>query len=456
MDKQTRHALRLTRRGLMRMALHSTYMVALAACRPIQSALGSLGQTRPTSAIAQIVYQDWRTEWFAPMVQEMLAQFHDEHPGIRVYYTPDPEDLEQRMLAEMQAGTAPDVFQGCCTHFPIWAQHRHTLDLRPYVVADLYKALIADWDAAQYRSYFTDDGRQYGLPKYHGSLALFYNKTLFDEVHEPYPSASWTMQDYAEAMRRLSRLPDQTSQGQWGSMIDISWDRIQVYVNAWGGRFVDSRDSHKCRMADAPALEALEWLRARMWDEHCMARPLDVENMSTQQAFVLGRVAMVEDGSWALKNILENAPFRLGVVPIPEGPARRATLATTDGFGIYIRTRYPDAAWELLKFLISKDYGRAMARAHLLQPARASLVNEWVSLVRAAYPRETDEMDLTAFADGQFKGYSVTTEIFANMSDAKRIAYNAWDEILRLGKAPVDRMVDVCHEIEQAQQGQSR
>ena len=64
--------------------------------------------------------------------------------------------------------------------------------------------------------------------------------------------------------------------------------------------------------------------------------------------------------------------FRVGVAPFPAGPVRRVTLATTDGFGIYSGTKHPDEAWELVKLLISKDYGRAMARANFLQPARAS------------------------------------------------------------------------------------
>jgi hypothetical protein len=71
------------------------------------------------------------------MVREVLEEFHESHPDIRVFYTPDPDDLEDAMLADMQAGTAPDVFQGCCTFFPIWAQQGHTLDLRPFVEADL-------------------------------------------------------------------------------------------------------------------------------------------------------------------------------------------------------------------------------------------------------------------------------------------------------------------------------
>ena len=138
---------------------------------------------------------------------------------------------------------------------------------------------------------------------------------------------------------------------------------------------------------------------------------------------------------------------------LPGRPARRATLATTDGFGIFAGTRHPEAAWELLKFLISKDYGRAMARAHFLQPARASIVDDWVGYIRAEYPEKAKDMDIAAFADGHLKGYSVVAETFPNMADATKLANAAWQEIFTLGQAPVEKMKAVSRQIEEAQRG---
>jgi multiple sugar transport system substrate-binding protein len=184
-----------------------------------------------------------------------------------------------------------------------------------------------------------------------------------------------------------------------------------------------------------------------------MATPLDVQNATTTQAFIDGRVAMVEDGSWALRDILSRASFRVGIAPFPAGPVRRVTLATTDGFGIFVGTQHPDAAWELLKFLISKDYGRAMARANFLQPARASLVGDWADLIRQEFPEETVGIDLSAFADGHIKGYSVTSEIFANMAEAKQITYDAWQRVFVMGRAGVDEMDRACQRIESLQTG---
>jgi ABC-type glycerol-3-phosphate transport system substrate-binding protein len=160
---------------------------------------------------------------------------------------------------------------------------------------------------------------------------------------------------------------------------------------------------------------------------------------------------MVEDGSWALKDILSSAKFRIGVAPLPAGPVRKVTLATTDGFGIYAGTKHPDAAWELLKFLISKEYGRAMAQANFLQPARASLVNDWIGYIRQEYPQQARDVDIAAFADGHIKGYSVIAEVFANMADAEQIADAAWDQILTLGQLPVEHMQAVCHQIQETQ-----
>ena len=440
----------LSRRAFLRLAGVTAASVALNACAPAQPATNSQSENK-----IQLVYQDWRTDWFPPMAQQMLEQFHTAHPNIRVFYTPDPDDLEETMLASMQAGTAPDVFQGCCAFFPGWAQQGHLLDLRPFVEADLEQATIDDWDQAQYRAFFLKDGQQYGLPKYHGGLALYYNKDLFDEYGLDYPTASWDHDNYLAAMKRLTQ--DRDGDGQtdlWGSMLDISWDRVQMHVNGWGGHLVDPDDPARCLMAEPEAMAAMEWIRARMWDDKVMATFLDVQNIQTRDAFATGQVAMVEDGSWALRDILEKSTFRVGVAPFPAGPVRRVTLATTDGFGIYAGTQHPEAAWELLKFLISKDYGRAMAQANFLQPARASLVEEWVGFIRQEFPEKGQDVDIAAFADGHINGYSVTAEIFTNMAEAKQITYDAWDQIFTLGQAPVSLMAEVCDQIQAEQVSQ--
>ncbi len=440
---------RYTRRDFLELAGRAAAGLALGA--PLFVGAGCTSGDTESSAAGpvQLVYQDWRTEWFPPMAQEQLAAFHAEHADIRVFYTPDPEDFVEKMLADMRGGTAPDIFQGCCAHFPAWAQKGYTLDLRPYVARDMDQETIADWDPAQYASFFSSDGLQFGLPKYHGALGVYYNKDLFDLYQVPYPAPSWTHDDYLATMKVLTRdLDGDGATDLWGSMLDISWDRVQVHVNGWGGSFVDPNDPRHSLISAPESLAAIEWLRARMWDDQVMARPQDVQNLSTRDAFASGLVAMVEDGSWALKDILEKSGFRVGVAPFPGGPARRVTLSTTDGFGIYSGTRHPEAAWELMKFLVSPAYGRAMAKASFLQPARGSLVSEWVGFVREEFPDRVDDVDLNVFAEGHRQGYSVTAEVFAaGMDEIAPIAAAAFERILTLGQASVDSISEASAQI---------
>jgi multiple sugar transport system substrate-binding protein len=443
----------MTQHGVSRRDFLKFMGVALAAaeasaCNPLY-----LTPTRAGADQIKLVYQDFNTSWFPAMAQQLLGQFHTAHPDIDVFYIPDPSNLVDQMPIDMQAGTAADVFQGCCTHFPDWAQRGYTLDLRPYVDKDLDQETIADWDPVQYQALFTRDGKQFGLPKYHGALALYYNKDLFDNYGVAYPDGSWTHDDYLRAMLQLTH--DRNGDGKtdlWGSMMDVYWDRVQVHVNAWGGHFADPDDPVVCRMADPEALAALEWLRARMWDDGVMAKLPDVDRLGPTDAFIDQRVAMVEDGSWSLKNILSRAEFRVGIAPFPAGPARKVTLATTDGFGIYAGTKHPEAAWELLKFLIGKDYGRAMARTAFLQPARLSIVEDWISYVQQEFPGQAKGLDIAAFAEGQIQGYSVVAEIFPNMAAAQTIAQDAWDQILTLGQAPTNSMIEASRNIQAAQE----
>lgn len=78
-------------------------------------------------------------------------------------------------------------------------------------------------------------------------------------------------------------------------------------------------------------------------------------------------------------------------------------------------------------------------------------MDEWAGFIREEFPEKAKDLDIAAFADGHLKGYSVTAEVFANMPDARELTYAAWDRIFTLGQAPVEDMVEVCRQIEEAQ-----
>ena len=83
--------------------------------------------------------------------------------------------------------------------------------------------------------------------------------------------------------------------------------------------------------------------------------------------------------------------------------------------------------------------------------ARASLVQDWVDLIRQEFPEQTRDMDIAVFAEGHIQGYSVVAEIFPNMVEAKQLVYSAWDQIFLLGEQPVEAMTDISRQVEEMQ-----
>src|SRR5687768_8004306 len=103
----------LSRRQFLRWTGATTVCAALAACAP-----QGTGDPPRASTKAQLVFQDCRCLG----EQFLLQNFHATHPNIEVFYNPEPENFEEKMLTDMESGTAPDVLAGCCDTLPIWAQ----------------------------------------------------------------------------------------------------------------------------------------------------------------------------------------------------------------------------------------------------------------------------------------------------------------------------------------------
>jgi hypothetical protein len=64
-----------------------------------------------------------------------------------------------------------------------------------------------------------------------------------------------------------------------------------------------------------------------------------------------------------------------------------------------------------------------------------------VGYVRDEFEDKAKDVNLAA---SHIEGHSVPGEIFANMADAKHLAYDAWNWIFTKGKASPGDMVDVC------------
>ena len=52
---------------------------------------------------------------------------------------------------------------------------------------------------------YTHEDKYYAVPKDVDTIALWYNKTMFDEAEMEYPTADWTWDDMFEAAKKLTK-----------------------------------------------------------------------------------------------------------------------------------------------------------------------------------------------------------------------------------------------------------
>lgn len=141
----------------------------------------------------EITYWSW-----TPSAEAQVAAFQDKYPNVKVNLVNAGTNTEEytKLQNAIKAGSgAPDVVQIEYYAFPQFALSDSLLDLAPYGFSDLESAYATGpWGAVDF------DGKIYGLPQDSGPMALFYNKTVFDQYGITAPK---TWDEYYAAAEKL-------------------------------------------------------------------------------------------------------------------------------------------------------------------------------------------------------------------------------------------------------------
>lgn len=389
--------------------------------------------------------------------QEAKQLFEAKYPKITVEITPDMN--ADKFLAAAAAGEAWDIQDLCCDQLPLEARAGVLMKLDPFIKRTMKDADIKDWIEWQYK-YFNIDGAQYGIGKYMGTTALYYNKEWFRSKGVAFPTENWTWNDYRDAMVRLTDLPNKkfgiNLLGHLGTVGQtMSPDRRQAKVHQNGGNMVDPKNDLKSMLDHPKTIEAFEWIHARIWKDHASLQPEEIPGypnsmLNARLQFAQGHVAMWEDGSWSLVPLTQDKPnFEWDVVTLPRGSAGRSVLATTDGWAMWKETKSVDDTWLLFSWFNSDDwYGIQSKR---LQPARLSWLPKWQTLLVEATP-ELKGKNLKAFVMGPEQGFAKPWELHRYHAATHKLIQDAFEESVTRNQKPVkDTHVEVARQVNEIQ-----
>ncbi len=255
-------------------------------------------------------------------------------------------------------GNLPDVFWMHSDYAQIYMENDILLDLTDYIAKDGVDMSIYYPDIAAI--YTRGDGKIFALPKDHDTIALLYNKALFDQAGVAYPTDEWTYQDMYEAAKAITEAtPDDT----YGVALNTSNDQDgwYNYIYAYGGNVVNTEKTDTG--IDSPESKAaMEMVRLML----TVGTPQAVVAESgTDSLFQSGKVAMITQGSWMINAFYtaENSKdYAWAEIPYfdrnGDGTCQkeeRWTCYNGLGWAAAANTANPDAAASLIEYLCSKD-----------------------------------------------------------------------------------------------------
>lgn len=301
--------------------------------------------------------------------------------------------------AGASGGDLPDVFWMHSNYSQIYMENDILLDLTEYVEKDGIDMGMYYQDIA---GFFTrDDGKIFALPKDHDTIALLYNKALFDEAGVEYPTNDWTYEDMYEAAKAITEAtPDDT----YGYALNTSNDQDgwMNYIYSYGGNIINE-DKTDTGIDSAESKAGMEMCRKML----TVAVPQSVVAESgTDSLFVSGKVGMITQGSWMINTFYtaeNSADYAWAEIPYcdrnGDGQCQkeeRQSCYNGLGWAADAATDNPDACASLIEYLCSKDAQVKQAQLGVTMAGIPDISEEFANAFEG--------MDVSAFTDIETDG----------------------------------------------------
>lgn len=299
------------------------------------------------------------------LYQDALDEYERRRPDLRVVMTPIPASgntFLSKVLPAMQAGTSGDVLLLHWSMISEIASKNALLPLDDQIEADQYD--MEDLFEGSTMPYMFHENL-YAMPFRGSTMVLFYNKDLFDAAGLVYPDDNWTRDDFLVAAKRL------TIRDRGHLVVGCMPEESSSWIYSAGGLYA-SDDLSEFHLTDPRTLDGLQFY-VDLVTRHRVASPELGQEFSEVNTFESGRLGMMISGPWKLETFAHIQKFRWGVALFPKGPDGRHTRYAGNGFGIWSGTEYPDEAWDLVKFLSSREVAKMLCAVPTDIPARRSI-----------------------------------------------------------------------------------
>jgi multiple sugar transport system substrate-binding protein len=378
---------------------------------------------------------------------QQIADEWSETSGVSVNINVVTWDNYWTLLeAGASGGEMPDVFWMHSNTAQMYMENDLLLNLDDYIAAD---------DAIDLNNYYegvvnlyNSNGTQYALPKDHDTIALLYNKAIFDKYGVDYPTDDWTWEDVYEAAAAITEAG--AADNIYGMAMNVSNNQDTWYniVYDYGAEII-TEDHKGTTIGSDEGKEAMEMVRKIL----TVSTPQTiVAETGTDSLFTSGLAGMICQGSWMINSFYtaeNSADYAWAMLPYADvngngtcDEGERYSAYNGLGWAAAYNTEDPDAAYSLISYFCSETGQKEQAALGVTMGGMTGVSEEFAN----AFPG----MDVSAFINIEeegslfFRPYTRNTTIWEDALQQAGGFLDAWQN-----PEDADLMATACDNAQQ-------
>lgn len=318
------------------------------------------------SAATEIDFAFWMSEQ-QEQIFAMVEKFNQMQSDVHVNPTLISTGYWDRMGVSVPAGEGSDVFCINALHMVDYVTNGYVLD-----ISDLFEKgdiNLANFAPSTYMT-ATIGGKTWGIPKDYDTIAIAYNKAIFDKAGVEYPKDGWTWDEFVATCKAITE--------KTGTYAVVAADGIQnggYLVFAAGGK--DFNEDGTCALNTKEVVDAYQALTDLIWVHKVAPTIEELQEVNTSTMFLNDMVAMSFQGSWNVRYFSENLGEKIGFVSLPLYNNTEANIVHSVSFAGNAKTKSPDAVKQFLAYLATEE-AQAMTFTTVI-PAFNGLAEKWAA-----------------------------------------------------------------------------
>ncbi len=328
-------------------------------------------------SVVDIWFHSGRAAEREALLASFGAEFEAEYPNVVINMVELPEGgYNDQVQAAAIAGELPCVldFDGPFVYNYVWGEYLIPLD-DYFSQAELDDFLPSIIEQGTYQ-----DGKLYSLGQYDSGLAIWAHKSYLEEAGVRIPTVDdpWDRAEFEAALAALKDL-EETEYA-----VDMKMNYAQSVPSEWltygfspilqsfGADLIDRETyaSAEGILNGPEAVEAMTMIQSWFDAGYANANPAD------DACFTSGACALAYVGHWTTAGHIDAVGDDLILLPMPDfGEAPKCGMGSWN-WGITSQCADPDAAAEVLRYLVSEESIQRMTELNGAVPARISVFEQ--------------------------------------------------------------------------------